>query len=106
MGVPSGTFSNLASGRLQVTFGGDWVTNTGADFGTGVTDMVLRGYVGSGESLQSVILNINVHSGVVERDYVGGTSVPVGMELVSSSLSGPASITAKNLRVTCRLFSA
>lgn len=105
MGLPSGNFSSTFSGRLQVTFSAEYLTNSGSDWGSGALDIVLRGYVGASSTKQTTILNISCQSAVVERDYVGGSGdLPVGMELVASSLSGPSSITAKNLRATCVLI--
>ena len=105
MAYPSGNFSSSYSGRLQVTFCGNWLTNSGSDFGSGTLNLTIRGYVGSGADKQTVILDLNHHSGVIERNYVGGSgNVAVGMEYVSHSFSGPSSITANKLTVSCTLL--
>ncbi len=105
MGVPSGNFSSAFSGRLQVTFSAEYLTNAGNDWGSGALDLIVRGFVGSGGTKQTTILSIGCQSAVIERDYTGGSGdLPVGMEEVSYSLSGPSSITAKNLRIACVLI--
>lgn len=109
MGYPSGTFSDPRPGRLTVRFQGNWVTNTGSDFGSGTLELKLRGFVdhGSGPTRESVILSSSVHAQSIELPYPGGNAVfSMGMEYVSHSFNGPSSITANRLRITCRFYPA
>lgn len=101
MGVPSGTFNHASSGRLQVTFRGKWLTNSGNDWGSGSLNLILRAYVGTKTAILSIINN----TAVIEVAYTGGTDVSVGMEYVTHSFSGPSTIEAKELECVCRLFS-
>ena len=102
MALPSGTFNHASSGRLQVTFRGKWTTNSGADWGTGALNLVLRAFVGT----KTAVLNIQSTTAVLEVAYVGGTNVAVGMEEITHTFSGPSAITAAELECVCRLFSA
>lgn len=101
MGLPLGTFTHPLSGRLQVGFQGKWATNSGSDWGTGQLNLVLRAFVGT----KTAILSLQNHTATIEVDYVGGTSVNVGMEFVMREFSGPSSIQATELECVCRLFS-
>lgn len=106
MGFPSGLFSSANSGRLQVTFCADYLTNSGADFTHGSTlNIIIRCFVGTGASRQTSVIDAAVHGTVIERDYVGGSGgVLVGMEEISHSFSGPSSIRAFNLACNCYLI--
>jgi hypothetical protein len=106
MALPSGTFNNASSGRLQVTFRGKWTTNSGADWGAGTLNLILRAYVGSGGSAKTAILSILANTAVIEVPYTGGTDVAVGLEYVTHSFSGPSSIAARELECVCRLFAS
>lgn len=102
MGLPSGIFNHSSSGRLQVSFRGKWVTNSGSDWGSGALNLVLRAYVGD----KTAILSIVGNTAVIEVPYTGGTNVSVGLEYVAHSFSGPSSISATQLECVCRLFAA
>jgi hypothetical protein len=104
MALPSGTFTHASGGRLQVTFTGDFYSSTGNDWGNGVLDMKLRAYVGPSGDRRIAILDLDIHSAVIEVPYTGGTSVPVGLEYARHELSGPSTVGAAKLRITCRLF--
>lgn len=104
MALPASTFAHAQSGRLVVTFGGDWLSHAGADWGAGTLNLVLRGYVGSGLTRRTVTLDYRTHSGVVELAYTGGASVPFGFEYLTHSFDGPSSIAARNLYAAARLF--
>lgn len=104
MGLPSGIFNHSSSGRLQVSFRGKWTTNSGADWGSGTLNLVLRAYVGSGADVRTAILSILSNTAVIEVPYTGGTNVSVGMEDVAHSFSGPSAIYATQLECVCRLF--
>lgn len=104
MGLPTGTFNYPSSGLLQVSFRGKWTTNSGADWGTGTLNLVLRAYVGTGTGAKTAILSILANTAVIEVPYTGGTSVAVGMEDVAHSFSGPSAIQASQLECVCRLF--
>lgn len=111
MGVPSGNFSSASSGRLQVVFSGEITHSAGGTPGWasgGSPDLLIRCTVGSGETLQETYLRLYAAgSAILERDYVGGSgNVPMAMEVVVAQLasSGPSTLQAKNLRITCRLY--
>jgi hypothetical protein len=104
MALPTGSFSSSNAGRLQVSFSGQWGSNTG-DRGAGV-QLYIRAYVGSGADLQTSIMAFNGgEAGFIERDYAGGNvAVPVGMEYVSHTLVGPSSVGINKCRITCVLI--
>lgn len=106
MGFPSGNFSSSNSGRLQVQFTGEFSQAGGSDWGSGTNSLVLRCRVGSGASEQIAFLRLEGGQvATLERDYVGGSgNVPVSIEYASHGFDGPATLRAKNLRITCRLF--
>lgn len=107
MALPTGSFSSARSGRLQVVFSGQFFTNTGNDFGTGGLGLVIRCKVGSGANLQTMVLSLATGnaSAVIERDYVGGSgSVPVAMEYVTHSFSGPSTVGINKCRIACYLI--
>ena len=106
MALPSGNFSSASSGRLQVFFSGQFATNSGGDFGSGTLELIIRCKVGSGGDLQTAILRLRagVASATLERDYTGGSgNVPVALEYVSHTFSGPSSMSFTKCRVACYL---
>lgn len=104
MGLPSGNFSSAFSGRLQVSFKGQFLTNGGHDFGTGTLNARLRAYVGTGSGRLTAVVDINSQSALIEQDYVGGSgNVAVGMEEIDHTFSGPSSVTIAPLTITCTL---
>lgn len=104
MALPTGIFHHSASGRLQVTFYGQWAKNDGHDWGDGATDLWLRAFVDSGTVRRTAVLSLNSTTAVLEIPYTGGTNVAVGMELITYALSGPAAVYASHLECVCRLF--
>lgn len=104
MGLPSGTFSHPASGRLQVTFRGKWLTNAGNDWGSGTLNLYLRAYVGAGGARKTAMLSLASTTAVIDVAYTGGTEVPVGLEYAAHQFSGPSAISAADLECVCRLL--
>lgn len=105
MGFPSGIFSHSVGGRLQVTFSAEFWANVGSDWGSGTAALVLRCTVGSGADLQTAYIRLGgANAAVLERAYVGGSTVPVAVELAENTPSGPTWHGAKNIRISCRLF--
>lgn len=106
MGFPSGYFVSSRSGRLQVTFSGKWsVSNTDPVLNNGNWELTLRCIVGEGPDRLTATMNLTNNTAVIERDYPGGgAAVFVGIELVGYTLGGAGSISARKLRVRCRLY--
>ena len=104
MPLPSGNFSSPNAGRLQVSFSGQWGSSSG-DRNASVS-LVVRAFIGSGADRQTSIMVFNAgESAMLERDYPGGGAiVPVGMEYVSHSLSGPSAVGFNKCRITCVLI--
>ncbi|URI06621.1 hypothetical protein MW290_12010 [Aquincola tertiaricarbonis] len=106
MGFPSGYFVSSRSGRLQVTFSGKWsVSNSDPVANNGTWQLALRCLVGEGSDRLTATMNLTNNTAVLERDYPGG-NVPVfvGIELLGYTLGGAGSISARKLRVRCRLY--
>ena len=107
MAYPSGSFSSEYSGQLQVTFHATFSSSSGYDYGaTGSGDLVIRCYVGTGESRTNAILRFNTNSTVIDVPYVGGSgNVAVGMEYVSHTYpGGPSSVSGTKLTINCYLI--
>jgi hypothetical protein len=105
MGFPSGTFSHPASGRLQVSFSAEFFSYTGSDWGSGTAALVLRCVVGSGAGQQVAYIRLGgSNTATLERDYTGGTSLPMTADLAENTPSGPTWHGATNIRIACRLY--
>lgn len=106
MGFPSGNFSSANSGRLQVVFSAEITQSGGSDWGSGTNSLILRCRVGSGGTEQIAHIGLGrANAAILERDYVGGSgNVPVSVEYASHSFDGPATLRAKNIRISCRLY--
>lgn len=103
MGLPSGTFNQPASGRLQVVFSGQWRVDD-ADWTGGDWDIVLRCYVGTGADRRTATISLLNPTATLEVAYTGGTEVPVGMEYVAHSLEAEGTVAARKLSIACHLL--
>lgn len=105
MALPTGNFSYIDSGLLRVVFNGTWWINDAAPTGAGAFELVLRAYVGSGDSRKTALMSSRAATAVLEVSYAGSyAAVPVGMEYVSNTLDGPGTVCAYELSVTCHLL--
>ncbi len=107
MGLPSGTFSSPSSGLLDVTFSGEFYSQSGGDWGAvggryiAFLCRVLQagvevggGYVKTGSPSCSLLLA-----------YPGGNVAwTIDMSVAGYSLSGPSAVGATNLRIACALI--
>lgn len=101
MPLPSGTFSDTASGRLQVVFRGRWGID-GAEWPSDTAaDLILRAYLGTGETRQTALLHAGSATAFLERDYTAGTELAVGMEYVGHEFDGEAELCATDLQISC-----
>lgn len=106
MGLPSGTFTHPASGRLQVVFRGAWTADD-AEWTGGDWDILLRCYVGTGAARRNAMISLRNPTAMIEVvAYTGGTSVPVGMEYVTHSLGSADTVAARPLNIACHLLPA
>lgn len=103
MGLPTGTFTHPASGRLQVVFSGQWRVDD-ADWTGGDWDIVLRCFVGSGADRRTATISLLNPTATLEVAYTGGAELPVGMEYVAHSLESEGSVAARNLSIACHLL--
>lgn len=103
MSVPSGTFTNPVSGRLQVTFSGTWLTNS-SDWGSGAWSLALRCVVDNGTIRQTAIIDILTSSAIIELDYTSNTNVSVSMAEISYNIVGAGTVAATKLRIGCCLI--
>ncbi len=106
MGYPTGTFSHTVSGKLQVTFSGEfasWVySGTPAwSYGADAANLFIKCTAGG----INTVISFGSPSNMIELDYVAGTSVSVSMELAAwSGPGGPGGVTGKKLRIRCILM--
>jgi hypothetical protein len=103
MGLPSGTFTHPASGRLQVVFRGAWTADD-AEWTGGDWDILLRCYVGSGGARRTAMVSLRNSTATIEVPYTGGAEVHVGMEYVTHGFGTAATVTAKDLTIACHLL--
>lgn len=103
MGVPSGSFSDPRSGRLQVTFQLRPLVD-GAEFAGGDWDVRLRCIVNDGVQLRTLVLRFREGSARLELDYVGGTTLTFSIVPVSHAFDGFGEVTADRLVITVRFW--
>ena len=109
MGLPSGVFSSVNSGRLQIAFGGlyqcAYVGGHNTDFpGSGQPSVLIRCVADNGTHRESQLIDFLGASALIEFDYVAGENVGVSMTVVSYAYGGFGAVGVINLRIGCTLI--
>lgn len=106
MGLPSGTFSSAFAGQLEVTFTGEFYSQSGGDWGSGGSRyLVLKCRVlQGGTELAVSYIKTGAPSATVTLAYPGGnTAWTISVTYESHSLGGPATVGVQNVRAACFL---
>ena len=104
MSAPSGTFTNAATGALQIFFSGEWSATT-LDFGdTAPSDIVLKCTVTDGTTSRFVYISINASSNSIDWDYTGGTTLTCSMVVTYQHILGAGYVKAEKLRIRAILM--
>lgn len=104
MALPSGTYSNTASGPLQIFFSGQW-SATSFDFGTtGPSDIVLTCSVTDGTTTKEAVISMVSRSAVIDWDYVGSTTITCSMTETYWNISGAGFVIAEKLLIRAVLI--
>jgi hypothetical protein len=107
MGYPSGIFTSPNSGKLQISFSGEFYSSSGggapAWFGGSGAGMFIRLLCSAGS--RTTVISDQGPSNLIEMDYVAGTSVPVSISLLARQAgAGIYSQSAANLTIRCILM--
>lgn len=101
MGLPSGTFTHPADGRLQVVFDMRALVDS-AEWAGGTWNIVLRCRAGS----LSALISATNPTATIEQDYTASSSVAVSIEYVDHTFDGIGQVAANLLTISCHLRSA